>query len=139
MIEHTFNRTIINNIMSAINTSIAAQIKEKKGEISHLYSRKLELETLLASQKTDWVVRQISAPLDERLNFTEELAMVKFNLHTAKTELRILKEKNSLTEDSCVRVELYWGEIQNVLYAKGLGDLVQLAKDRAKEKMGKIY
>lgn len=129
----------MNTITTSTSLPIAAQIKEKKQEISRLYSRKLELETLLASQKTDWVVRQISAPLDERLNFTEELAMVKFNLHTAKTELHILKEENSLTEDSCVRVELYWGEIQNVLYAKGLGDLVQLAKERAKEKMGKIY
>ena len=105
-----------------------------ESEESRLITRKFELESLLAAQKSDWVLRKISAPLEERMMFSEELPLVKHQIMVIKGEIKELRAQN-IQENSCARVEQYWGEINKILHREGLQKFIYEARENVRDRV----
>ena len=118
-----------------MNTNISEQIKAKKIEESRLFKRKFEIETVMANQKSDWLIRQIPTPLEERLLLSEELKMVKYKIQVIKEELRELRAENAADSDSYFRVEQYWGEINKILHREGLEHFIYEARENVRDRI----
>ena len=118
-----------------MNTAIEQSIKTKKNEEARLFKRKAEVEALLAAQKSDWVLRKISAPLEERMMLSEELPLLKHQILVIKEEINELRAINALADDSCIRVEQYWGEINKILHREGLQKFIYEARENVRDRL----